>query len=210
MKLTKSTLKQLVREELEASLEEQETVKISDYRLPDGSRAQGFMTAVYPKPKFPGDEGQYDKSTKDRLKDEYDSLASRRRRLVNELEALYGVRKEKAYVARKKNPDKDLYLNDLNKMSPEISELSNQIGDLQDEIDTVQTRMYAIEREIKKLGPGFGEPSAFPSRPKTKDVIDGFEQDLPAAAPRDSLPNLKKIKESTLRTIIKEVLEDMV
>ena len=204
MKLTKSILKDLIKEEIEASLEEQ------------GMRGIGTLTPIERKPKFPGDKGQYDISIEG-LKDEHDSLQIRRDRLAKKLDALFKARKENA-----DNPAMSA------KLAKQISDARIEIDALQNRMrDLVKSAV-----RIKRRGPGFGEKSAFPTPPKVsypdiemdsdvagmtpEKAIDRFERATAPGGPfypserekmrsyRDPLPKLKKIKESRIKQIIVE------
>ena len=173
MKLTKSTLKQMIREELEASLEEQEMI--------------GTLTPIYPKNKYtrgdgkkrvPGDVGQYEPAVPafdpELAKDRAPEMAK--------------------MVSRGVGGSKYTDVNDPRVQREEAHiraiKAFSRLQKLKDNPFANPAEIEKAEKEYKRLS------KIHPRRRSPGFPLPGQEVD--------------SIKESTLRAIIREVLEDMV
>ena len=207
MKLTKSILKDLIKEEIEASLEEQEM------------RGIGTLTPIYPKNKFtrdgkkrvPGDVGQYEPAVP-----AFDPLLAKDRAPRQaDMVARGGYGKEGRYI-------------DMNDPQVQASEAHDIAGEayyrlrkLQDDPSANPADIKKAEKEYKRLAaraarlPRVKSP-AFPVMPGI-DTPEGRLQQNMLGQPKPSSDSgyldrdvQESIKESTLRTIIRETLEGMV
>lgn len=218
MKLTESILKDLIKEEIEASLEEQEMIgTLTPIVEPNpnykDSRRRGGKKRV------PGDVGQYEPAVPafdpELAKDRAPEMA-------------------KIFLRRGKEGYEDYNNPRIQREEAHLQAIKaySRLQKLKDNPFANPAEIKKAEKEYKRLSkihrntpyrkspgfpvaPGIGMPEKRSSvLPDLMALTQGDmpeEQDgIPAAAPRDSLPKLKKIKESTLRTIIREVLEGMV